>query len=192
MKKTLLAAALIAGLSCGVYAQGTIEVGNQNNTSQSSVATANGLVFTNFNGHIGLLQDNVSITMLAGTVGQTVGSLTPIVTILGTANGGDGDTGGQFTDFSANFIYSLTAAGVGASQPAEIELELWTGTSTTYAGGTLVDTVVFTNPTGGGSTPPTTLTGMPAVVLVPSPEPSTIILGGLGAAALLAFRRRKQ
>jgi hypothetical protein len=189
MKKTLIAAALVAGLSTGVYAQGTIELRNDSNTSTSSTATANGLVFSGG----ALWQGNLSITMLGGAVG---GSLTPIVTVLGSANFGDGDGGGQFTDFSQNPIY--TVPGVSAGTPAEIELEFWTGVETTYAGalasgaaGELVDTVTFSNGTGGGATPPATLTGMPAVNLVPTPEPSTIILGGLGAAALLAFRRRK-
>jgi hypothetical protein len=197
MKKTVIAAALIAGLSTGAYAQGTIEVGNQNNTSTSPTAISNGLLFTTGpGGVVSLEQGNVSIEMFAGTVGQPVSSLTPIVTILGSANGGDGDGGGQFTDFSANFIYNLSSAGVGAGATAEIELEIWEGSATTFlaAGnsGANVGSALFDNATGGGSTPPTTLTGMPGIVLAPlTPEPTTIILGGLGAAALLAFRRRK-
>jgi len=186
MKKTLTALAFAAGLSTGVYAQGTITLDNSFNTSLSTAATANGLVFENG----ALYGGNVSITMLAGPVG---GSLTPIVTILGTANGGDGDGGGQFTDFSANGVYNLASAGVAAGAVAEIELEFWTGTGPSYTSPgspNAFDIVTFDNPTGGGTTPPTTLTGMPAVILA-SPEPSTIILGGLGAAALLALRRRK-
>jgi hypothetical protein len=197
MKKAIIAAALVVGLSASVYAQGTIELNNSANGSVSTTAANGGQVFTNSNGHIGLDQDNVSITMLAGTVGEAVTSLTPIVTILGTANFGDNNGPGQFYDYSANGVYTLTAAGVGSTAIAEIELEMWSGTATTYAAATapgstaLYATVVFDNPTGGGTTQPTTMTGMPAVILA-SPEPSTIILGGIGAAALLAFRRRKQ
>jgi hypothetical protein len=51
------------------------------------------------------------------------------------------------------------------------------------------------NPGGTPATTPGTLTvgsaGFGSLVLVPTPEPSTIALGGLGAAALLLFRRRK-
>jgi hypothetical protein len=193
MKKTLIAVALAAGLSTGVYAQGTITLNNDNNTSLSSLATANGLVFTNFGGHLGLEQGNVSITLLAGPVG---GSLTPVTTILGSANFGDGDGFGQFTDGSTPGIYNLAAAGVAAGAPAEVMLEMWEGSALTYVAATTSGSLYgtsaeFINPTGGGTTPPTSLTGMPAVILT-SPEPSTIILGGLGAAALLALRRRKQ
>jgi hypothetical protein len=196
MKKTLIAAALFAGLSTGVYAQGTITLNNGFNTSTSTSAISNGLLFTTGpGGVVSLEQGNVSIEMLAGTIGQPANSLTPIVTILGAANGGDGDGGGQFTDFSANGVYNLASAGVGAGATAEIELEIWEGSATTFAAAqnSLANTgsALFDNATGGGTTPPTSLTGMPAIILSSTPEPSTIILGGLGAAALLAFRRRK-
>jgi len=56
----------------------------------------------------------------------------------------------------------------------------------------------WTQPTGDPnnalSTPgamPTGAAGFGSIVLVPVPEPTTIALGGLGAAALLLFRRRK-
>jgi len=51
------------------------------------------------------------------------------------------------------------------------------------------------NPAGSPATPgaiPTQAAGLGALVLLPPvPEPSTIALGGMAAAALLAFRRRK-
>jgi hypothetical protein len=56
---------------------------------------------------------------------------------------------------------------------------------------------VFSQGTGDGgsvgavSTALNGLTGFSVAALAPVPEPSTIVLGGLGAAALLAFRRRK-
>ena len=46
------------------------------------------------------------------------------------------------------------------------------------------------NPTASPPVPAPALFGMPAFTLVPVPEPSTILLGVLGAASLL-FRRRK-
>ena len=200
MKSSIIIAALVAALSTGgAYAQGTIEVANQNNTNPSSTATSNGLLFFQPNAPFGpatLWQSNVSITMLGGSVGEGVGSLTPIVTILGSANFGDGDGNGQFTDYSNNGIYTIP--GVPAGGTAEIELEMWTGTATSFIGSfyeinpySYQDVVVFDNPTGGGTTTPTTLTGMPAVIFGPVPEPSTFALGGLGTAAVLLLRRRK-
>jgi hypothetical protein len=54
----------------------------------------------------------------------------------------------------------------------------------------------FVQGTGGGTSPPTALAtganGFDGITLVPAvPEPTTMALGGLGAAALLMFRRRK-
>jgi hypothetical protein len=43
---------------------------------------------------------------------------------------------------------------------------------------------------GGGPTPPANLTGLQGFVIPPVPEPTTLALGALGAAALL-IRRRK-
>jgi hypothetical protein len=188
MKKQILTAALVAGLSAGAFAQGTIVVDNSSNTGNST-ATSNGLVYVRTGPTTSVLeQGNVSITMLAGTAGAT--SLSPVVTILGSANGGDGDGGGAFTDFSAAGFYTLP----GITGTAQIELEIWEGSATTFAGavsqGANWGEVTFVNPLGGGTTQPKSLSGMPSVVLA-SPEPSTIALGGLGAAALLALRRRK-
>jgi hypothetical protein len=80
----------------------------------------------------------------------------------------------------------------------------WTGAFATYdlafASGTsmLGISPMFTTATGNpGSTPPGTPIGLKntftGLVLAPGviPEPSTFALAGLGAAALLIFRRRK-
>lgn len=90
-------------------------------------------------------------------------------------------------------------------------------TSTAFAGGAPVDFLMYATVTvngvlyssgitGEGAVTPTTAaavgtgtlpitifggSGISSLVLTPVPEPSTIILGGLGAAALLAFRKRK-
>jgi len=53
---------------------------------------------------------------------------------------------------------------------------------------------VFSVVTGGAGSPPTTpapLTGLTSFSLNVIPEPSSLALAGLGAAALLVFRRRK-
>jgi hypothetical protein len=47
------------------------------------------------------------------------------------------------------------------------------------------------NPNGTPATSAIQTTGFTGLVLTPVPEPTTIALGGLGAAALLLFRRKK-
>jgi hypothetical protein len=196
MKRILIAAAVLAGLSTSVFAQGTIIIDNSKNSAASSTATTGGLVFTTSGGAAALEKANVGVTLLAG---PNVNSMTAVTTIIGSANGGTSDffagTGaGQFTD-PLNTTYTLTSQGVGSAAIGTFELQLWEGNFTSYAaavaGGGYVAESIFTNPTGGGPTPTATLTGMPAMVLTTTPEPSTIALGGLGAAALLFFRRRK-
>ena len=98
-----------------------------------------------------------------------------------------------------------------ASQNAVVEVEIvaWAGTSTTWAqalqdgdlvacsGGHLSGGAFGYVVTLGGSTTPgvdaTGPTGFDGLVIGEDiiPEPTTMALGGLGAAALLLFRRRK-
>jgi len=101
---------------------------------------------------------------------------------------------------------------------ADVQLEVvgWTGTYTSwsaavaagsgligYSGesfnGSALGALSWDQPTGNlSATPPGTpspltvgASGFSGLVLEPVPEPATIALGGLGAAALLFFRRRK-
>jgi hypothetical protein len=103
---------------------------------------------------------------------------------------------------------------------ADVQLEVvgWTGTATSWAaeaaapGGTLLGysgesfngsplgALSWDQPTGNPNATPTPglpgalttgASGYEGLVLEPVPEPATIALGGLGAAALLFFRRRK-
>jgi hypothetical protein len=67
------------------------------------------------------------------------------------------------------------------------------GTTTTSTGALDWSQATGNPPLTAAGTIPTGSAGMGSIVLVPTatPEPSTIALGGLGAAALLLFRRRK-
>jgi hypothetical protein len=105
---------------------------------------------------------------------------------------------------------SANSGGAGAN--VELEVVGWTGTATSFAGavasggdiaftgsalsgGSLGWSQATGNPdsTPAGSAVPivTGSGGYAGLVLAPVPEPTTIALGGLGAAALLMFRRRK-
>jgi hypothetical protein len=100
-----------------------------------------------------------------------------------------------------------TGLGIAAGNPVQLEIVGWTGTATDFpsafaAGGNVLlgwagDTKsggMFTwlNDTGTAQTAATLTAGaFNGLVLAPIPEPSTFALAGLGAAALLIFRRRK-
>lgn len=199
MKKLTLTIIVAAGLSASALAQGIV-IANSANSGPSSAATSGGLVWIN-SGGISLFDGatyNVGIQVLAGA---TSSSLSPLATIY-PGLGGTVFTGlgaGQFAQDPA-VTYNT---GVTPGNLAWVQLQMWTwdtpGASgaTTYAAATgLSDyrgTVLFQNPTSGG-TPPAPdqlLSGMPALILNPVPEPTTIALAGLGLASLLIFRRRQ-
>lgn len=127
--------------------------------------------------------------------GATPGSLSPIVTL----------TGGSLLNLGGGLVYDPSGAsyvipGVAANASASLQLEFWVGSATSYAaaasaGAKVGQSPVFTNPTGGGGTPPSVppsaMANMPNVTVAIVPEPSTLALAGLGAAALLMYRSRK-
>jgi hypothetical protein len=190
MKKQILATLLAGVAATGAFAQGTIAVDNLNNVNPSAAATSGGLFFLGASLYNGA---SLNITVLGGA---SAVSLSPIVTLTGANGFVNGGGPGQFADASGA---AYNVPGVASQGTAFLEVEAWTGSALTYAsalttpGDAAGISSVFQNPTGGPGIPPVTpqdLTGMPAVIMV-TPEPSTIALGGLGAAALMMFRRRK-
>ena len=178
MKKTILSAVTLMGLSAAVYGQS---------------------VFFDNTGGGGLVMGAAASDQISGAImGGPVGSnLVPVIAL----------TGGALLNLGGGLVYdpsglSYVIPGVAANAQASLHLQFWVGTDTTYAaaaaGGKLVaDSPIYTNPTGGGGTPasipPSAMAGMPNLTLAPVgviPEPSTLALAGLGAAALLMYRRR--
>ena len=198
MKKLILTAVLLGGLSASVLAQGTISVDNLNGSGTSS-STSNGL----FYGSSGAVYNGASINaVLLG--GASAASLTPVASFTG-AGALFGFGGGVFAD-PMGLTYAVNGVALGGT--ATLQLQAWIGTANSYGqagapnqfrawnGSAYVaaDTFTFTNPTGGAGVPPglpKSLDGMPAMRLVTIPEPSTMALAGLGIASLLIFRRRK-
>lgn len=199
MKKLVLTLTAVAGLSLSALAQGTIQVDNANGAG-GPTATALGLFF-NDNG-TAYTAATLNVTVLGG---PNASSLTPIATFVGPAalvSFG----GGVYADPTGG---AYVVPGVGSQQPATLQVLAWRGSAATYAaaassdrflawnGSAQVpsDTFTFVNGTGG-PTPappklPQSLDGMPAMILAPIPEPSTMALAGLGAVAMLLFRRRQ-
>lgn len=175
MKKAILNAVALMGLSAVSYGQSVFF----DNTS-------GGGLITNL-----AASDTINGALMGGPVG---GSLQPVVTLAG----------GSLLNLGGGLVYdssgqSYVIPGVAANASASLHVQFWTGNFPTYAAATTgnsltADSPIYTNPTGGGgvpaSVPPSALANMPNIGLVGVPEPSTLALAGLGAAALFMYRRR--
>lgn len=111
------------------------------------------------------------------------------------------------TGAAAGFINSTTAALVGVPQDAAtatIRMAVWDNSSGQYGTWAAAETAwnsgliaaglspAFNlNAIGGVNNPSPNLVGLQSFNIYMVPEPSTMALAGLGAAALLIFRRRK-
>jgi hypothetical protein len=122
------------------------------------------------------------------TGGSTYTALTPATTFRS----------GAAASFFVNPL-DVTVPGIAAGESATVVVRAWLGASydTAAATGTAGQSAPLTiaglggvNPTTGAIVPTPDLAGLQSFNLVTIPEPSTIALGVLGAAALL-YRRRK-
>jgi len=205
MKKLILTAMAVAGMSLGAYAQGTVSFNN--------FSGAAGLVYTNATANVGtngggLAVGSTHLELFYGPAGDTLAQLLALNTgTVFTYTFASGATAGKFFDGTTVVTSGPLGAGSGDST-INIELAVagWLGTAANYTAATLdtqnnvyqgITLVAFGNPTGGaGATPalPANLVGWLAgnpLIITPVPEPTTMVLSGLGAAALLLFRRRR-
>lgn len=182
MKKLLLLGATLCTL--GAFAQGTVNFNN----SPSAVGSASGRVF-DLDGVTPVGSAFVA-QLYAGPVG---GALLPIGAILPFR---DGTGAGYINITGVDPARTITTVAPGAA--ADVQLRAWqssagaTWEAAQAAGGKwgASPTLTLASTGGAGSPPglPVNLVGLGTTVMVP--EPSTIALGLLGAAALL-IRRRK-
>lgn len=193
----------MAGVALGAFAQGTVVFENSagtGNVQEVGGPTPSGAVPAG-------TYDVALLYSSAGTTGVAQSSLTQVAFYAVTAGGNNGP--GYFYDGT------VTTPATGT---ATFEVVGWStgGSQTTYttwasvlaAGGAGLNywtsspnLVEFTqgqgNPGGTPATPAVALSGGTGsgwngnLVLTPVPEPTTIALGGIGAAALLLFRRKK-
>ena len=199
MKKIILLFSLLIGVTMGSRGQGTIWVGNLNNTDQvNTAATTQGSFWTDSDGISGvgppvLLTYNYdtsvgvegfNITLLGGS---STASLQMIATVF-AENIGDG----QYLDFSGT---EYTVPGVPSGGTGWFEVLAWMGTDPDFATA-LVDPVqvavsgLFQTPVDNGAGAPL-LAGMPAMLFETIPEPGTMGVGCLGLVSFLVVRRRK-
>jgi len=127
--------------------------------------------------------------LYGGPAGSAEGAL---VALTPTTNFRTGNAAGYVVPAGA-----VTVPGVAEGSPAALQLRVW-ASGGQFAGGGTFDTslaagksAIITSPNLGGTlTTPPNLIGLTAFTVQVVPEPTTIALGLLGAAALL-IRRRK-
>jgi hypothetical protein len=221
MNKLIVTTVAIAGLSLSAFAQQfTVDNSQNANTSPTATANGQFFIDINGAGvgtavqldpsgtYGGASAAGLNLAIYAGSSEANALSGGPLFT-YNDVNALTGIALGQYFDAALGAIY--TAPGVAPGANATIVVQAWLGNSLSWAGATgdyrtggadgLTDGAhgqgyfTFLNPTGNqNSIPagtPTTLTGMPGVILAPVPEPSTFALAGLGLASLVIFRRRK-
>jgi hypothetical protein len=199
MKKTLTTIALV-GATLGAFAQGTVLFENSLGTGNVSFSGGSSPSAAS---PAGTYDVALLFNPATSTAGITQAQLTQVAFY---APAGTGNGAGYFYDPATVTTPSGTGSGV-------FEVVAWAGGSfTTWAaasaagsGVTYLTTganlVEFVNSMGSNPANPPATAAVPLsgtggtwngnLVLTPVPEPTTIALGGLGAAALMMFRRRK-
>jgi PEP-CTERM motif len=192
MKKLILSAIVAAGIASGVYAQGTVAF-------QNAVGGVAGRVYSGTTNTL-FASGAISLELFYGPVGSTTAAILALNngTVFSTSIAANG------VFFDGTAVTTTGGTGTGSSDANNnvgLVVTAWTGGAANYAAAVAAAaphgfTAEFDNPTGGAGVPPATqanlvnwLLANPLVVV--TPEPGTMVLGGLGAAALLLFRRRK-
>ena len=201
MKKLITTTLACTVIGLGAYAQGTLNFANINGTA--------------VNAPIHLMDGTTKVTgsqyIAALLAGPSAGALAQIATSPFLTGGGAGYfTGGSAavptvagggTAFIQVDVWDTTLGGTttGATDAQAKAYWLaghgnvWGASSFNYAtdSGTPFS-VVTANPSSNPPGTPSPLVGLTSFSLAPPvPEPSTFALAGLGAAALMIFRRRK-
>ena len=182
MKRALLSLAcvLITGLSA--LGQGTVNFANFPGTSRIFLPNGTTLApLGSLNVALYWGPSNTSDAQLTQIGG--LGGIAPIAGVFssGTRTTGSGTAGG------ATGRFQVWAWSTGFNSYAEA---LASGDSSKYIGKSLSFDNATGNPSAQPPGTPAALTGLTSFSVAPVPEPSTIILGLLGAGALL-LRRRK-
>jgi hypothetical protein len=221
MKKAVIIAALALTTAVGARAQGTVQfnngiagtlithvyapnsanvaqIGNGSNDTPSGPTSWAGFTFVGAAGVSGVYGGSTTFAQLlaANGGGQAESSLVPATP---TTTFRTGTAGGRVTGVTA----TLTGVAIDAAS-ATIEMVAWDNSSGLYptwsqasvawqnaliaAGKSGTFTV---NAIGGGLNPPPVLSGLQSFSMYIIPEPTSMALVGLGAAAALIFRRRK-
>jgi hypothetical protein len=198
--KTLTAIATLATLASSAFAQGTI--GFQNTVATEfyigSVSPANVVPADTTTIDIGLFWSPTAFNTLMGNLGGIVQFGSFAGQIAGNAafvvpgvSGGDSE---YYQVFAWDAAYGNSLAGLQACVAAGGLFGASSAGPANTIYGLIGNSILLTANTQPAVGPPvfnTSGNSFGKTIISPTPEPTTIALGGLGAAAMMLFRRRK-
>ena len=216
MLKRILCLMTVSGLTLDGSGQGLVFLDGSDNSSISPTATSNGRVFFESNGSTTI--DNstdINIELAYGTTASNVSLANAVTTLLlsSTQSEGNGTLGetlsaaGDISVFGGGRIFDASGTGyqfptVPPTTYVYFEIFAWTGSFSSYsaalASGTAMtgSSGVFKEQLVAVDASHNNIQDVPALILthsiVPVPEPSTVVLVGLGGLALLGLRSGKQ
>lgn len=204
MKKVLLTTLAVSGIALGAFAQGSFAVNNGSANNGVTLNTAGayydgtiGFQIWYLNGTTFNLANFNALANVDAYAALTTGGFT-----LATTRTSYAMIGGGFSGLPDLQMPGVTPAG----STVTLAVAAWQGTATSWANATVGGVVAYYQPTanyqispaptapdmaGNGSTTGWNNQDLVMKTIAVVPEPSTFALAGLGAAAMMIFRRRK-
>jgi len=209
MKRTLLSIAVTA-LTISSFAQGTLNVGNNftgtfrapiyapepgNPTAVLSGQSSGGVPAgaTVYNGNL-LGAFNTGANYTFAVYGGAAGILDPAQLGLVISTPFRSAAGNALPAGLITTLAGVAVPGVATGNAATLQVRVWDNTTgASYATATTrgASALFQSAPLGGGVVFAPDMIGWASFNIAVVPEPSTFVLAGLGAAALVIFRRRK-
>jgi len=219
MKKIILTTLITGAAAASVFAQGTVSFkngvgtpfkGSPDGVTSAVLTKGVGTPAPAVNGIFGNVTVDIFSAVTGTSLSTELGGAQDATSVIAALTGPStpwslSATQLGTTAYLGSGVWTTTtitlAANTSATTPVELEVIAFTGTlqsptsfgfaGSTFSGGS----EGWVQGTGGGIAQPVAIVtgagGFNGLTLEPVPEPTTMALGGLGAAALLLFRRRK-
>jgi hypothetical protein len=190
MKKTLLVLGMSMIVSANIFAQGQVTMGNTASSLVRLDSLAGPAVTATTTPSGGVTFELYAATTTAGVTNSSVAPLSTPLTALVNAS-----VAGRIVS-ATTAVNALTAGQLYTFQIFAWQTSFGSYVNAQNTGGYFGASYRFNAAASADGAPPATSTLLAPLMqpffLTAVPEPSTMVLAGLGAASLLLFRRRKQ